>query len=61
VPGEAAWPTQPVPTRPPPFDRQGFTEADVIDFTPELHKEALAILAKYHHSSPCPAMRAARR
>lgn len=49
VPGEAAWPTQPIPTRPPPFDRQGLTEADVIDFTPELRKEALAILAKYHH------------
>jgi quinoprotein glucose dehydrogenase len=49
VPGEASWPTQPVPTRPPAFERQGFTEADVIDVTPELRKEALAILARYHH------------
>ena len=25
VPGEQAWPTQPFPTKPPPFDRQGVT------------------------------------
>ena len=47
VPGEAASPTQPFPTRPPAFDRQGFTEADLIDFTPELHAQALAIARHY--------------
>ena len=36
VPGEWTSPTQPFPSRPPPFDRQGVTEADLIDFTPEL-------------------------
>ncbi|MEX2130629.1 MAG: hypothetical protein WD772_04015, partial [Pseudohongiellaceae bacterium] len=36
VPGEWYAPTQPFPTRPAPFDRQGFTEADLIDFTPEI-------------------------
>jgi glucose dehydrogenase len=36
VPGEVAARTQPVPTKPPAFDRQGFTEADLIDYTPEL-------------------------
>jgi quinoprotein glucose dehydrogenase len=41
VPGEVAAATQPFPTRPPAFDRQGFTEDDVIDFTPELRAEAL--------------------
>lgn len=34
VPGEAAHPTQPFPTRPAPFVRQGFSENDIIDFTP---------------------------
>jgi quinoprotein glucose dehydrogenase len=47
VPGERTSPTQPFPTKPAPFDRQGVTENDVIDFTPELRKQALAILEKY--------------
>jgi len=29
VPGEALWPTQPIPTSPPPFSRQKFTADDV--------------------------------
>ncbi len=48
VPGEVTSPTQPFPTKPPPFERQGFTEDDVIDFTPELHAEALEILEQFH-------------
>ncbi len=47
VPGEATSPTQPFPTKPPPFDRQGLSEADLIDFTPELHKEAQEIARHY--------------
>lgn len=47
VPGERTSPTQPFPTKPPAFDRQGFTEADVIDFTPELKAQALDIVRKY--------------
>lgn len=47
VPGEWYSPTQPVPTRPPAFDRQGVTTADLIDFTPELRDEAEAILKQY--------------
>jgi quinoprotein glucose dehydrogenase len=31
--GEQAWPTQPVPLKPPPFARQAFTEAEVTDRT----------------------------
>jgi glucose dehydrogenase len=29
TPGEMSWPTQPFPTKPPPFARQSFTEADI--------------------------------
>ena len=36
VPGEKLSKTQPHPTRPAPFDIQGLTEDDLIDFTPEL-------------------------
>jgi quinoprotein glucose dehydrogenase len=49
VPGEEASPTQPFPTRPPAFERQGSTADNVIDWTPELHAEALTILEKYEH------------
>jgi quinoprotein glucose dehydrogenase len=37
MPGEAAWPTQPFPTAPPPFARQKFTADDIDPFilTPE--------------------------
>ncbi len=47
VPGERTAPTQPFPTKPPPFERQGFTEDDVIDFTPEIKAEAMRILENY--------------
>ena len=42
VPGERTSPTQPFPTKPPPFDRQGVSVDDLIDFTPELRAEAMA-------------------
>jgi quinoprotein glucose dehydrogenase len=47
VPGEVTSPTQPFPTKPPPFARQGVRAEDVIDFTAELREEALAILANF--------------
>jgi quinoprotein glucose dehydrogenase len=47
VPGEKASPTQPIPSKPPAFDRQGITENDLIDFTPELRAEALGIFKRY--------------
>lgn len=47
VPGEQASPTQPFPTKPAAFDRQGVTVDDLIDFTPELRAEALEIMKKY--------------
>ncbi|REJ82233.1 MAG: pyrroloquinoline quinone-dependent dehydrogenase [Acidobacteria bacterium] len=47
VPGEKTSPTQPFPTKPPPFERQGITEDDIVDFTPELRDRALEILRQY--------------
>ena len=41
VPGEQLSPTQPWPTKPAPFDLQGRTEADLIDFTLEIRQRAL--------------------
>jgi quinoprotein glucose dehydrogenase len=40
LPGEWTSPTQPIPSKPPGLDLQGFTENDLIDFTPELRAEA---------------------
>src|SRR5436190_6164235 len=39
--------TQPFPTRPAAFDRQGVTENDLIDFTPEIKAEALRIASQF--------------
>jgi hypothetical protein len=47
VPGEWYSPTQPFVTKPPAFDRQGLSEDDLVDFTPELHAEALRIAKNY--------------
>ena len=41
IPGEAAWPTQPIPTKPPPFARQRFTEDEVTDVSPDAHRTVL--------------------
>jgi quinoprotein glucose dehydrogenase len=49
VAGEVTSPTQPMPTRPAPFERQGATEDNLIDFTPELRAEGKKILDKYAH------------
>ena len=47
-PFEKTSPTQPFPTRPQPFDRQGFS-ADVLnDLTPALRAEAERVMAQYH-------------
>ncbi|MFN7981540.1 MAG: pyrroloquinoline quinone-dependent dehydrogenase [Vicinamibacterales bacterium] len=42
--GEHASKTQPFPVVLPPFDRQGLTDTDVVDFTPELRAQALEVL-----------------
>ena len=47
VPGEWYSPTQPFVTKPPPFDRQGVSPDDLIDFTPALHEEGLKLVSRY--------------
>src|SRR5215470_12126149 len=47
VPGEWYSPTQPFPTKPPAFDRQGVSVDDLIDFTPELRQQAIEFVSKY--------------
>jgi len=47
TPGEWYSPTQPIPTKPAPYDRQGVSEADLNDWTPELHAEALELIKQY--------------
>ncbi len=47
VPGEKTSPTQPFPTKPPAYDRQGFLSDYLIDFTPELRAEALKVVSRY--------------
>jgi quinoprotein glucose dehydrogenase len=44
VPGEQAWPTQPMPVGLPPLMPQGVSLDDATDLTPELHTEALEVL-----------------
>ena len=39
LPGEEAWPTQPIPSLPEPFARQKFGPEDVTDRTAEVHQE----------------------
>lgn len=47
VPGEWTYPTQPIPSRPDPFDLQGLTEEDLNDLTPELRRQARERVARY--------------
>jgi quinoprotein glucose dehydrogenase len=47
VPREWYSPTQPFPTRPPAYDRQGMLIEDLIDFTPELRAEAVQLVSRY--------------
>jgi quinoprotein glucose dehydrogenase len=46
VPGEESWPTQVFPVAPPPYARQGFTDADVTDVSPESRRFVGDLLAK---------------
>jgi quinoprotein glucose dehydrogenase len=47
VPGEWYSPTQPFPTKPPAYDNQGVSPDKLIDWTPELHAEALRLISHY--------------
>ena len=47
IKGERAWPTQPVPAKPPAISPQGVSLEDAFDATPELKAEAQAEMKKY--------------
>ncbi|OYU15873.1 MAG: quinoprotein glucose dehydrogenase [Alphaproteobacteria bacterium PA4] len=47
VPGEWYSPTQPIPTKPAAYGRNGYLESDLIDFTPELKAKALETVSRY--------------
>jgi len=49
VPGERASPTQPFPTKPPAFERQGISVNELIDFTPELRAAAEEVLSQHEY------------
>ncbi|HEX8763577.1 MAG TPA: pyrroloquinoline quinone-dependent dehydrogenase [Candidatus Acidoferrum sp.] len=48
VPGEWYSPTQPIPSKPPAYSRNGVSIDDLIDFTPALREKAKQDVAKYH-------------
>lgn len=48
VPGEWYSPTQPFPTKPPAYSRNGVSVDELIDFTPELRKKAEELVSHYH-------------
>jgi quinoprotein glucose dehydrogenase len=47
VPGEKTAATQPFPTKPPAFERQGTSVEDLIDFTQEIKAKAVEIASGY--------------
>lgn len=47
VPGEQLSPTQPIPTKPAPFDMQGLSIDGLADFTPQIRQQAIAAVADY--------------
>jgi quinoprotein glucose dehydrogenase len=47
VPGEWYSPTQPFPTKPPAYDNQGILPDSLINFTPEMHEQALKLVSRY--------------
>ncbi|HEY6348939.1 MAG TPA: pyrroloquinoline quinone-dependent dehydrogenase [Candidatus Angelobacter sp.] len=48
TPGEWYSPTQPFPTRPPAYSRNGVSIDDLIDFTPQMREQAKNLVSKYH-------------
>jgi len=48
VPGEWYSPTQPIPSKPAAYSRNGVSIDDLIDFTPGFRKQAEALVSRYH-------------
>ena len=51
IPGEEAWPTQPVPTLPPALEPQIVSEFELTNISPEAHAFALESIKKYRHDA----------
>jgi len=49
VPGEKASPTQPIPSKPAPFEYQGVAVADLADFTPEIRAAAIKAIEPFRY------------
>ena len=47
IPGERASPTQPFPMKPAPFEYQGVTIDDLVDFTPEIRRMAEEVVSHF--------------
>jgi quinoprotein glucose dehydrogenase len=47
VPGEWYSPTQPMPTKPAAYAKNGTSMDDLVDFTPELREQAVAIASRF--------------
>jgi quinoprotein glucose dehydrogenase len=47
APGEWYSPTQPIPTKPPAYAKNGTSIDDLVDFTPQLRAEAMTIASRY--------------
>lgn len=47
MPGEVLYPTQPFPTKPPAFSRQGVSLEDANDLTPDIHALAVAEMQRF--------------
>ena len=47
IEGEEAWPTQPIPTKPAPLNRLGFSEVDITQISPRKHAYAKALLERF--------------
>ena len=47
VKGEEAWPTQPIPVRPPPLSRLQLSLADLSNISPESYRDAVELFEKY--------------
>ena len=49
VPGEKASPTQPIPSKPAPFEYQGVSVDDLADFTPEIRAAAIKAIEPFRY------------
>ncbi|MCB0658176.1 MAG: PQQ-binding-like beta-propeller repeat protein [Saprospiraceae bacterium] len=52
IPGEEAWPTQPLPMAPPPFVRQNFTPEEATNISDTAYENALQMLASLRTGGP---------